>query len=161
MDARILFPTLVTFFHDLFTAVWIGGLLVTVFSLMPAINKTLEPGPQKMKLMLAYQKAQGKWVHLCMVGLIVTGVLMSNRAMGPGQLFSFSNSYAAWLSLKHILVIVMVAIAVYRSITFSACNRKSNGPSPKQAKVSFLLIVVNALLGVVVLFISALIATLV
>ncbi len=158
MDARIIVATLVRFLHDLFTVVWMGGLIVTVITYLPLLYKTLGPGPQMKQFMRAFQRQQGRWVHVCMVGLIVTGVLMSNRAIGPGQFFSFSDPYTAWLSVKHILVIAMIAIAFYRSI---ALGRKMEKLTEEKVKLSMLLIVINAILAVAVLFTSAVISVLV
>jgi len=84
MDVRILFAASVTFLHDLFTVVWMGGLIVTVITYLPLLYKTLGPGQQMKQFMRAFQRQQGRWVHVCMVGLIVTGVLMGNWAAGPG-----------------------------------------------------------------------------
>lgn len=158
MDVRILFVASVTFLHDLFTVVWMGGLIVTVITYLPLLYKTLGPGQQMKQFMRAFQRQQGRWVHVCMVGLIVTGVLMGNWAAGPGQFFSFNNTYSSWLSVKHILVIAMIAIAFYRSI---ALGRKMERLSQQQVKLSMLFIVINAVLAVAVLFASAMIAALV
>ena len=158
MDARILTAALVTFLHDLFTVVWIGGLIVTVITYLPLLHKTLGPGQQLKQFMRAFQRQQGRWVHVCMLGLIITGLLISNQAAGPGQLFSFSNSYSAWLSVKHILVIMMIAIAFYRSI---ALGRKMERLTQHQVKLSMIFIVINAFLGAAVLFASAMLAVLV
>jgi putative copper export protein len=158
MEANFIVATLVIFLHDLFTVVWMGGLIVTVITYLPLLYKTLGPGPQMKQFMRAFQRQQGRWVHVCMVGLIVTGVLMSNRVTGPGQFFSFNNSYSSWLSIKHILVIAMIFIAFYRSI---ALGRRMESLSQKQVKLSMLLIVINAILAVAVLFASAVISVLV
>ncbi len=158
MDVRLLIAILVRFLHDLFTVVWMGGLIVTVITYLPLLNKAFGPGPQLKQFMRAFQRQQGRWVHVCMVGLIVTGVLMSNRAIGPGQFFSFSDPYTAWLSVKHILVIAMIAIAFYRSI---ALGRKMERLSQQQVKLSMLFIVINAILAVAVLFASAVLSIIV
>ena len=158
MDVRIFIAALITFLHDLFTVVWVGGLIVTVITYLPLLHKTLGPGPQLKQFMRAFQRQQGRWVHVCMVGLIVTGVLMSNRAAGPGQFFSFNNSYSTWLSIKHILVIAMIAIAFYRSI---ALGRRMEKLSQQQVRLSMFFIVINAILAAAVLFASAMLAVLV
>ena len=158
MEARLIVATLVRFLHDLFTVVWMGGLIVTVITYLPLLNKTFGPGPQLKQFMRAFQRQQGRWVHICMVGLIATGVMMSNRVIDPGQFFSFSDPYTAWLSVKHILVIAMIAIAFYRSI---ALGRKMEQLTQEQVKLSMLLIVINAILAVAVLFASAVISVLV
>ena len=158
MDGRLLVAVLVRFLHDLFTVVWMGGLIVTVITYLPLLQKTFAPGAQLKQFMRAFQRQQGRWVHVCIVGLIVTGMLMSRHAAGPGQFFTFNNSYSAWLSVKHILVIVMIAIAFYRSI---ALGRKMESLSSAQMKLSMLLIILNAVLAAAVLFTSAMLSVLV
>ena len=41
MPTKTIVFGLVTFLHDLFTAVWIGGLITLGLSVMPATKKTL------------------------------------------------------------------------------------------------------------------------
>lgn len=37
MDGRLLVAVLVRFLHDLFTVVWMGGLIVTVITYLPLL----------------------------------------------------------------------------------------------------------------------------
>jgi putative copper export protein len=39
MNMQIVLPVLVTFLHDLFTAIWIGGLIVLGVTVLPVIRK--------------------------------------------------------------------------------------------------------------------------
>ena len=79
MAVKTLVFAFVSFFHDLFTVIWMGGLVVTVLSYIPALKEALGPGPQIKKVMMAFQKRQSIWVYVSMGGLILTGLLMSNR----------------------------------------------------------------------------------
>lgn len=71
---------LVTFLHNLFTAIWIGGLMVAALSFLPALKETLDEAPKIQRVMTAFQRRQSLWVYISIVGLIVTGVLMTNRS---------------------------------------------------------------------------------
>ncbi|NOH04571.1 MAG: hypothetical protein HND47_22695 [Chloroflexi bacterium] len=80
MTAKFIVFALVSFFHDLFTAVWMGGLIVTALSFMPSVKEALGAGPQVKKVMTAFQKRQSIWVYVSMAGLVLTGLLMTNRS---------------------------------------------------------------------------------
>lgn len=146
---------LTSFFHDLFTVVWMGGLIVTVISYLPAVKDALGSGPQVKKVMQAFQKRQAVWVYISMAGLIVTGLVLSKQSPGFVHLFGFSTPYAAALSVKHILVILMIGIALVRSLVL---NRGQGQTTPRKEKLNFLLLVTNAVMAVAVLFTSGLIA---
>lgn len=158
MEARLFVAILVRFLHDLFTVVWMGGLIVTVISYLPVLKKALGSGPQVKQVMRAFQKQQGRWVFISMLGLILTGIMMTHRVASLRQLFTFSDPYTSWLSIKHILVVVMIVIALYRVF---ALGRKAGDLPPQKEKRSFLLFVVNAVLAVVVLFTSAVLSIIV
>lgn len=158
MKSELLIATLIIFLHNLFTVIWMGGLIVTVISYLPALKKALGVGPQVKKVMQQYQNIQARWVAASMVGLILTGVMMMQRSTGSIRLFMFSDPYSAILSLKHILVVLMIAIALYRSLVL---GRKKDPLTQSQEKLNMALLLVNAGLAVVVLLASAGIATLV
>ncbi len=148
---------LVQFLHDLFTAVWVGGLIALVFSVLPASRKVLGAGPQTKKLMRAIQDRQSLLVYVSMVGLVLTGVLQANRTPEFQGLFSFANPYSQVLAVKHILTAAMVVVALYRTLVL---GRKEGGLSPSQEKLSVGLLFVNAGLGVVILLLSGFAAAL-
>jgi uncharacterized membrane protein len=169
----------VTFLHELFTAVWIGGLIAMGLAVLPAAKNLFGLSPQTKQIMEAVQRRLRVLVYVSIVGLIVTGVLMSRRSPQMQGLFSFANSYSVILALKHLLVILMVAVALVRSFIFgrgSAASEVQKGPreagvAPEAAgskpstasakdRVSVLLLLVNIVLGIGVLVLSAAVAAL-
>ncbi len=116
MSPRIIAFAVISFLHSLFTVIWMGGMIVTLIAYMPAVKEALGAGPQTKKALGAFKKKQRIWVYISMAGLVITGVLMSRRSPEFVQFFSFSNPYSIALSIKHIIVIVMIGIALYRSI---------------------------------------------
>jgi len=157
MAAKTLVFAFVSFFHDLFTVIWMGGLVVTVLSYIPALKEALGPGPQIKKVMMAFQKRQSIWVYVSMGGLILTGLLMSNRNPEFEHLFGFGNAYSVTLSIKHILVILMIGITLYRSLILS---RPQAVITPEKERLSFQLLIINAITAIAVLLTSGLIAAL-
>jgi peptidoglycan biosynthesis protein MviN/MurJ (putative lipid II flippase) len=79
-----------------------------------------------------------------LVGLVVTGLLLSRQNGSPG-VFRFDTAYATVLSVKHILVIALVGAMLLRR-RLSATGGRSAG----------VLLAVNVVLSVAILALSAL-----
>jgi uncharacterized membrane protein len=144
---------LITFAHDLFTAVWIGGMFTLALSVFPALKGILGAGPETKKVTGAIQKRHSVWAYISMAGLILTGLLMANRSEAFSGLFTFQNPYTTALSLKHILVLGMVSISLYRSLIL---GRGESPSSPSQKKRNAQLLIINLILGMGVLLLSGL-----
>jgi putative copper export protein len=157
MAVKTLVFAFVSFFHDLFTVIWMGGLVVTVLSYLPALKDALDSGPQIKKVMQSFQNRQSIWVYVSMGGLILTGLLLSNRNPEFDHLFGFGNAYSVTLSIKHILVILMIGITLYRSLML---NRPKAVMTPKNEHLSFQLLIINVVIAIAVLFTSGLVAAL-
>jgi putative copper export protein len=107
--------------------------------------------------MAAFQKRQSTWVYISIVGLILTGLLMTNRSPEFEQLFGFGNPYMAALSIKHILVLVMIGITLYRSLILG----RAQGPSSQQKeRLNAKLLLANVVLAFSVLLASGFVAAL-
>ncbi|MBN2205583.1 MAG: CopD family protein [Thermoleophilia bacterium] len=160
----------VTFLHDLFTVVWIGGMVTLGLGMIPAVRTSLGMGPQMHQIVSAFQ-SRFRWVaYVCIAGLVVTGVLLSRRSPEFQSWFAWADTYSVLLSLKHLLVIVMVVIVIVRSVLMAqtAPLGMPAPPSPVaarpqpggRARVAMLLLLTNIAFGVAVLFLSAATATL-
>ncbi|MHA1211254.1 MAG: hypothetical protein ACTSSH_02225 [Candidatus Heimdallarchaeota archaeon] len=144
--------------HDLFTALWIGGLAFMVVILTPVVRKYFEEKSVQNDFLTKTQKRLKIIAYISMVGLTVTGILMSRQALtkhfdGP---FSFTNDYSTLLSIKHILTILMVVIALTKSLILDRLKVKS----PALMKARMILIPINLLFGVAVLVLSGMTAAL-
>ena len=152
--AELLLLGLVSFLHDLFTVMWIGGMLVLGFVILPTIKKTLGLGPETKKLTDAIRSRLSKLAYLSMIGLLVTGILLSRSSplyLGP---LSIGNEFSAWLSIKHLMIALMVVISIVRSIV----GPQKAMPEPKKMKLNALLLMLNIVLGIGVLLLSGFIA---
>lgn len=150
MSTPVVVPALVIFLHDLFTVLWIGGILTMAIVVMPALRAAARGAAQKAPgaaspppFLQAVQSRLGVITIVSIVGLVVTGVLLSRRA-GSAGLFRFDTAWGAVLSIKHILVIALVALSLLR-----------RGLSKGRPRAAGALLVVNAVLGVLVLALSA------
>ena len=148
MTTKTIVFGLVTFLHDLFTAAWIGGLITLGLTVMPSVKEVLEKGPQTKKLMNVIQKRHSLLVYTSIIGLVLTGLLQANRTTAYLGLFSFGNTYSAVLAAKHILVLAMIVIALYRSL---ALAKTSN---PGQEKLKGILLIMNIVFGILILLLS-------
>jgi len=154
MSTETIVFALVTFLHDLFTVVWIGGLITLGLTVMPSAKKALGKGPQTKKLMEVIQKRHNVWIYVSMAGLVLTGLLQANRAPVFQGLISFGNAYSAVLAVKHILVLVMIAITLYRSLALGKVS------TPAQEKLKIRLLMLNIILGISILLLSGFTAAL-
>jgi putative copper export protein len=151
MATKHIFFAVEIFLHDLASAAWIGGLLALGIVVLPAVKKVLGKGPQTKQLMKAIQKRLSVLVYISIVILIVTGLQQAKHVGEFQGLFSFQNTFSTVLSVKHILVLAMVGIALYRSLVLD------QNPSPQNQfneKLSASLLLVNMVLGVAVLLLS-------
>ena len=151
----ILFP-LISFLHDLFTAIWIGGMFTLGISVLPAIKQQLGSGPQTKGLAKEIQKKHSLWVNISMAGLVITGIMMSNRSQDFYGLLSFQNVFSTVLSIKHILVLIMIGISLYRNLVPGSSSIQL---TTQREKLNGVLLLVNIFLGSGVLLLSAIIAS--
>lgn len=141
---------IITALHDLFTAIWIGGLVLMGLIILPSVMKLKGRTPEGEQIILAIGKRLRYFVYVSIVGLIVTGVLMSKQAPLYTSPFSFANRYSMLVSIKHIIIIPMVLIALVKSVWLDQVTN----PSPAVKKARIMLIYVNLLLGVAVIVLS-------
>jgi putative copper export protein len=150
MPKPIIFGT-IRALHDLFTAFWIGGLLTTAIAFMPAMKRSSEK-PGSLKTMLkAYHHHLRIVAVVSMVGLWITGLLLSRQSSALAGFLNFSDTYNVLLSIKHLLVFVMIGIGLFRGFIL---GRKIEHFTAKDQKMYAVLLVINGILGVIVLFLS-------
>ena len=152
MPKQVVFAVVV-FLHDLFTAVWIGGLITLSFTVLPSARQVLGKGPQMKTLLDAVQKRLSVLVYVSIVGLILTGMLQANRNPAFEGLLHFGNAYSTALSLKHIAVVVMIGITLFRSLVL---GRRQEPLTPPQEKLNMGLLLLNMVLGIAVLLLTGL-----
>lgn len=145
-------PIVITWLHDLFTAAWIGGMIALAWAVLPAARRTLGAGRETKALMTAIQKRLSAVVYLSIVGLWITGLLMTRRA--GGNLFQASTPYGIALMVKHILVLLMVAVSLLRSLGVRLDALRIT-PQRQMA-----LLMLNTALGILVLGATAALAVL-
>ena len=137
--------------HDLFTVFWVGGLLTTAIAFMPAMKRRDEK-PGSLKTMLKTYHTHLRVVAVVsMIGLWITGLLLSRQSSAHAGFLNFSDTYNVLLSIKHLLIFVMVGIGLFRGFVI---GRKIENFTPKDQKVYAVLLLINTILGVTVIFLS-------
>ena len=151
---NIIIPSVVRSIHNIFTSIWIGGMLVMVITFLPTIRKEIKDIELQGSVIDKIMSRHSRWVYLGVVFLAVTGLLMARFSGQTSGLFNFANTYGTILSIKHILVILITVIALVRSVAFK--NAASNKDKSKK-KMSMALLMVNTFLGTVILVLSSII----
>lgn len=150
------------FLHNLFSAVWIGGMIVLALAVLPAVRQTLGPGPEARKLAHLIQRRLSVVVYVSMAGLAVTGLPLSRSAPGFAGFFHLGGSFSNLLTVKHLLIVAMVGIALIRSIPLGRMTASAvpaaglRRAEPPAEKVKIALLGLNAVLGIAVLLLTAL-----
>lgn len=149
--ATLLVLGLVKFLHDLFTAIWIGGLFTLAVVVLPSVKKTQGMNPESKKLIMTIRKRLNSIVWVSIIGLLVTGILLSNSSPLFGGLFSIANEYSIFLTLKHIVIALMVIIVIVRG---NILPKMTNTPPEKIERLSKILMMLNLVFGILVLLLS-------
>lgn len=155
MNPQLFVPAIISTLHDLFTAIWIGGMIVLAWAILPGLRKAIQTVKTRRPIAMAIQKRLRMIVMVSMVGLWVTGMMMTMKNPLAGGLFKFGTAYTNVLSIKHILMFLMVFCAIGRTIVLRKLEGKA---SNELEKASAIILFVNIALGVAVLFLSSLLA---
>ncbi|MBG0785356.1 MAG: CopD family protein [Anaerolineaceae bacterium] len=149
---NLLVATVIRSLHNIFTSIWVGGMLAMVLSFLPVIRKEVQDAGTQGNVIDQVLIRQSRWVYLGIIVLFGSGVLMTRLSGQSSGLFDFSNSYATILSIKHLLVIVMTLIAIVRSTVF---RKAATSKNKAKKKVSMALLMINTLIGVAILVLSS------
>ncbi len=156
----IIGPILINFLHNVFTALWIGGMLTLAFTVLPAVMKVLGKSKETQALNAMIKKKLSLITYISMAGLIITGLLMSNKAAQSGLFtgfLSFANEYSTLMSIKHLLYFLMIFLSLFRSQGVDRIKKFT--PEQKQ-KLNMLTLLLNILAGLAVLFLSSYVSVL-
>ncbi len=139
----------VRFLHDVFTAAWIGGMITLVWAVLPAAQAWLEEQAEVRELITRIQRRLSVLIYVSMLGLWGTGFALARRA-GSRGLLNFASVDETLLTVKHLVVMGMVALALIRSIGGRRTNNPLSTPSWQRR-----LLLGNLALGLIVIGLSA------
>lgn len=146
--------------HLIATVVWIGGITFILFIAIPSAKQIL--GAEAGKLMGEISKRFTPTANYSIILLIVTGAVLTavnKQFLGIGNVV---NSWSLGLIVKHVLVLGMVAVHLYRGLVLAPKIARTELASEKASlqKLSLNLVKVNFCLGLVVLLFSGILSTL-
>jgi uncharacterized membrane protein len=95
------------FVHLTATVIWIGGLLITMLLVWPAIRRTLETSPALYRLLSQIRKRFYPISNLALVALIVTGLFQMTANPNYDGFMTFDNTWSLVMLVKHIVVGLM------------------------------------------------------
>lgn len=137
--------------HELFTAMWIGGILTMAVSFMPIFKKSKSKVKGLVEFLEPFQKRLGSVALISILGLWITGILLGRQSQAYSGFMSFATTYDVLLSIKHLLIFVMVLVAIYRRYVL---GRKLRDFDSREQRLYGILLMVNAFFGISVVILS-------
>ncbi len=148
------------FIHVMGTVVWIGGILMTLFVILPSSKTALESPLIVGKLMKEIAKRFTPLANISIILIIVTGVIIFYYDKNYTSFLDLENRWNIVIALKHVFVATMIIIHFYRGLILNPkIERFSSQSNEKQAsrlkKISLDLVKINFVLGIIVLLLAA------
>ncbi len=148
------------FIHVMGTVVWIGGILMTLFVILPSSKTALESPLIVGKLMKEIAKRFTPLANISIILIIVTGVIIFYYDKNYTSFLDLENRWNIVIALKHVFVATMIIIHFYRGLILNPkIERFSSQPNEKQTsrlkKISLDLVKINFVLGIIVLLLTA------
>ncbi|HCG99478.1 MAG TPA: hypothetical protein DE036_06730 [Actinobacteria bacterium] len=151
---KTLILAVLNWLHLIATVIWVGGITFVLFIALPSAKELL--GAEAGKIMGIISRRFTLYANYSILLLIVTGIAIVALSGGLSSIRGSDLSLAGAFILKHIAVLVMVAIHFYRGLVLT--RRIKSAPPSKQPglqKLSLNLVKVNFTLGLGVLLLSA------
>lgn len=159
--------TLSFWLHMIVTVTWIGGLAVISMLVIPIARKNLDPEAYP-KFIRAINKRLNPagWVGLA--GFTVTGLIQMSANPNYEGFLAVSNPWAQAILIKHLVFFLIIALSAYQTwqltpaIERAALLRAAGKPIDQENSLHRKeqnLMRVNVLLGIVILFLTAIART--
>ena len=156
------------FVHLTATALWIGGLFITMILVWPSVRRSLEESPSLYNLLSRLRQRFNPISNLCLAALIVTGLFQMTANPNYNGFLNFDNTWSKIMLAKHIVIGFMALAGLLLQYAVApALERESllleKGKATKAITEGYTqsrqrevwLTMLNALLGLIVLALSA------
>ena len=145
--------------HSIATVVWIGGITIILFIVMPSAKQVL--GVEAGKMMGEISKRFNPIANYSIILLIVTGAVLTAFNKQYSGISNFDNNWLLGLIVKHVFVIGMVIVHFYRGLILTPKIAKTEADEKTSLqKLSLNLVKTNFCLGLIVLLMSGIISIL-
>ena len=140
--------------HLIATVIWIGGITFILFIAIPSTKQVL--GTESGKLMGEISKRFTPLANYSIILLIITGLVLTGFNKQFSGIGNFKNNWTLVLTLKHVLILGMVAVHFYRGLVLSSKIVKTESIAEKASlrKLSLNLVKVNFCAGLLVLLLT-------
>lgn len=95
------------FFHLGATAIWIGGILITVMLVWPEMRRVLETSPALYTLLSRLRKRFYPISNISLAVLIVTGLFQMTADPNYDGMLTFDNEWTRVMLAKHVAIVFM------------------------------------------------------
>lgn len=100
------------FVHLTATAIWIGGLLITMILVYPETVRVLQDSPALYQFLSRLRKRFYPISNLSLAALIVTGLFQMTADPSYDGFLTFDNPWSQIMLVKHILIGVMALVGL-------------------------------------------------
>ena len=101
--------TLIYWTHMIATVVWIGGLTILLFFVLPLVQKSLAPDNQ-LGLFTQLQARFDPISWLCLILLVGTGMFQMSANPNYEGFLSFNNRWSLAILIKHLVFFGMIVV---------------------------------------------------
>jgi uncharacterized membrane protein len=140
--------------HLLATVTWIGGIIFILLVAIPSAKEILEADASKM--MGAITKRFAPLANYSILLLVITGIAITGWSKEFSESGNLNINWVVVLTLKHVLVLAMIAIHFYRGLILGSKIERATSPAEKSLlqRLSLNLVKVNFALGAGILLLS-------
>lgn len=155
------------FLHLLATVVWIGGIVMILFVILPSAKSALESAPMVSRLMKEITKRFTPMANISILVLIATGIFIAQYEKNFTGVLDFNNPWNLIMLLKHFLVALMIIVHFYRGLILNPkigrlssqmnqfqVNSSISSQVARLQKFSLALVKTNLVLGTIVLLLT-------
>jgi len=96
--------------------VWVGGIAVTLFVILPGTKTALESAPIVNSVMKEIAKLFTPMANISIPILIGTGIIIFYYDKNFTTYLDLKNLWNVMIALKHLLVAIMIIIHFYRGL---------------------------------------------
>ena len=144
---------IINFLHLLAAVTWIGGMIFMNIIFMP--SQTVIAPQERGKIVGSVAKRFSILAWLSVVILLITGIIKTPS----GMMFNPGSGFGLWLTIKHVIIILMIVIGLYISLGLAPKINKlipNPGEQPSQVFIKTqnllkLLGLTNMILGILIL----------
>jgi putative copper export protein len=94
------------------TAIWIGGLLITMLLVWPSMKRSLQNNPALYRTLADLRKRFYPISNLCLAALIVTGLFQMTADPNYNGLLTFDTTWSQVMLAKHAVIVGMALAGI-------------------------------------------------